>query len=157
MTRSFDVAVWGPPFWETIHNVALAYPDNPSSQDKINYKQFYLNLDKVLPCTICVKYMRDIVASYDISDYLDSPTHLFEWTVLIHNAVNKHLKKPILTLDVALAHHGRKISVSDTESLKRKEAYTFTLLLFSFFILVFLISSLISIKLTTPSNPNLTE
>lgn len=153
MAPTFSALVWGPPFWETIHNVALAYPENPSSQDKINYKQFYLNLDKVLPCTICVKYMRDIVASYDISDYLDSPMHLFEWTVLIHNAVNKHLKKPILTLDVALAHHGRKISatVSDTESLKRKEAYAFTLLLFSFFILVFLISTLVSIKLTTPS------
>ena len=44
---------WGPGAWSFIHYVALAYPENPTGEDKENYKMFYANLINVLPCQKC--------------------------------------------------------------------------------------------------------
>ena len=44
---------WGRNIWKTIHYIPLGYPSNPSIEDKINYKNFYISLGNVLPCKIC--------------------------------------------------------------------------------------------------------
>jgi len=45
--------VWGPAMWHFLHTMSFNYPVNPSKEDKINYRNFVMNLRNVLPCKYC--------------------------------------------------------------------------------------------------------
>lgn len=85
--------VWGPPAWKFIHLLTLNYPNKPTFQDKYNYKQFILSLQKVLPCETCSKHFEENIQNSNFEDILKSRESLFEWFVDVHNSVNKQNKK----------------------------------------------------------------
>ena len=41
MKDSIKPNIWGPHGWKFLHYVSLGYPENPTPEDKINYKNFY--------------------------------------------------------------------------------------------------------------------
>lgn len=84
--------IWGSHFWNTIHFVALGLPHNPEASDKQAYKSFYTNLVHIIPCQECADHLRENFSKLpNIDDYLNSPRELFNWTVQLHNVVNKML------------------------------------------------------------------
>ena len=85
--------IWGPPAWKFIHLLTLNYPNKPTFQDKYNYKQFILSLQKVLPCETCSKHFQENIQNSNFEDILKSRESLFEWFVDVHNSVNKQNKK----------------------------------------------------------------
>ena len=89
-------ATWGPHLWSSLHYIALGYPESPSMTDKYNYKLFYENISKVLPCEKCAEHYKTSLAKNPIDTFLEGPKSLFEWTVMIHNEANKHLGKPMM-------------------------------------------------------------
>lgn len=94
----------GPKLWKSIHNVALLeYPENPSEDDKTYYMNYYKDFWKVIPCLKCSVNYRKNWEELPITSYLESRTQLFEWTVLLHNIVNKELGKKEISLSEALA------------------------------------------------------
>ena len=103
-------STWGTHLWIGLHYIALGYPATPSISDKMNYKYFFENLDKVLPCGKCADHYKANVKNTPIDNYMDSPGKLFEWTVIMHNAVNQILGKPTITLEEASAIYTLKIS-----------------------------------------------
>lgn len=88
-----DPEIWGPPAWKFIHLLTLNYPNKPTFQDKYNYKQFILALQKVLPCDTCANHFQQNIQNSDFNDILQSRESLFEWFVDVHNSVNKQNKK----------------------------------------------------------------
>ena len=88
-----DKNAWGEYLWHTIHFVALGYPKNPSEKDKTNYKLFYENLKNVIPCEECSKHYEKNLKEINVKNFLETKEKLFEWTVLIHNQVNKLLNR----------------------------------------------------------------
>ena len=88
-----DKNSWGEYLWHTIHFVSLGYPIKPSINDKKYYKNFYENLKNVLPCQECSEHYEKNLKKYNIDNFLDTREKLFEWTILIHNEVNKMLGK----------------------------------------------------------------
>lgn len=94
--------VWGKYIWLSIHIIALGYPDKPSEQDKKNYKDYYTNLWKVLPCEKCsinyVRHLRELPIDENLTDTMS----LFKWTVDLHNIVNKETGKRQLSFEEAL-------------------------------------------------------
>jgi hypothetical protein len=93
-----DPEVFGPILWKSIHIIALGYPENPSELDKTMYMTFFRDLWKVIPCYKCsVNYKRHW-DELPITPYLISKEKLFEWTVLLHNVVNKELGKSEINL-----------------------------------------------------------
>lgn len=96
-----DKSVWSDSFWKTFHYIALGYPENPSPQDKLNYKTFYENFGKVLPCKECSIHYKNNFETNDIDSYLENSDKLFEWTVIFHNHVNKFTNSKILSIDDA--------------------------------------------------------
>ena len=46
-------SVWGPSMWHFLHTMSFNYPVNPTEDDKKNYMNFVLMLEKVLPCKYC--------------------------------------------------------------------------------------------------------
>jgi hypothetical protein len=45
--------VWGPSMWHFLHVMSFNYPNHPSIQDKINYRNYILSLQYILPCKYC--------------------------------------------------------------------------------------------------------
>jgi hypothetical protein len=83
---------WGKEGWKFIHWVALTYPSKPTEDDKKNYKRFFDSLQDVLPCPICAVHFKENMLKNPIR--LNSNVELFNWTVDMHNEVNKqNLKK----------------------------------------------------------------
>jgi hypothetical protein len=92
---------WGKEAWKFIHWVALTYPHKPTDQDKKNYLRFFESLQDVLPCPICAEHFKRNMKDYPIN--LESNKQLFNWTVDIHNLVNKQNGKKTLTFDQAFS------------------------------------------------------
>jgi hypothetical protein len=93
--------IWGRYLWTSIHTIALGYPDEPSEQDKKDYKEFFTNLWKVIPCQRCAENYKKHLVEIPLDGFLSSNDDLFKWTVDLHNIVNKHLRKPVVSLKQA--------------------------------------------------------
>ena len=89
--------VWGPILWTTIHIVALGYPKEPTFSEKRAAKEFYESLTHLIPCPICKLHYQQHLKENPLTPSLDSRHDLFQWTVKIHNLVNKELGKPEYT------------------------------------------------------------
>lgn len=94
--------IWGPYTWKFIHATTLDYPENPSKEDMENYKNFYTQLQYVLPCGKCRNNLRDHLKSFPLTDEaLANRSNLFNWSVDLHNIVNYHTGKPMISYDKA--------------------------------------------------------
>jgi hypothetical protein len=92
---------WGKHFWATIHVTALGYPDEPSSQNALAYKTFYLSFGEILPCQKCRKNFKDHLKELPMERALKNRDALFDWTVRLHNIVNRDLHRSEWTIDYA--------------------------------------------------------
>jgi hypothetical protein len=99
--------VWGPFFWHTIHITALGYSNKPTYAQKKAAKEFYTSLTVLIPCPVCREHYAKHVETYPITPHLDSRDDLFKWTVVLHNAVNKDLRKPEFSENDSIAFYRR--------------------------------------------------
>jgi hypothetical protein len=96
--------IWGPYGWKYFHFVALAYPINPTDEDKLNYYNFYIFFGKTLPCENCIHHYAEHLQNFPLTDYiLSTKDTLLKWTIDIHNEVNKKGNKKIYDYDEAVA------------------------------------------------------
>lgn len=99
---------WGPHFWSMIHYTALGYPDSPSPIDREKYKEFFENLGFILPCKQCSFNYNRHLRELPIDSYLENKSTLFEWTVKLHNIVNRDTGKTIqYSFDQAWSKYNR--------------------------------------------------
>ena len=45
--------IWGPPMWHALHTISFNYPTHPTPEEKRHYRDFFLQLQHVLPCKYC--------------------------------------------------------------------------------------------------------
>ena len=94
---------WGPHAWKFIHIVALAYPVKPTLEDKQNYKRFYTTIGDIIPCAHCREhYKENLVKNPITDDILVNRKKLLNWTIDIHNEVNKLTGKTTYDYDTAV-------------------------------------------------------
>jgi hypothetical protein len=87
--------IWGEHMWESIHCVAFGYPVEPTNEQKEQYKNFFIQIQYVLPCRYCREsYGQFITTEDDLilkeSD-LKNRESITRWTYRLHNRVNKKL------------------------------------------------------------------
>ena len=90
---------WGKQGWHFIHSIAYNYPDNPTQEDKKNYSDFIHSMQKVLPCPFCAEHFKQNIIKMPIRLY--NKSEFFNWTVDMHNEVNKLNGKAILSYEEA--------------------------------------------------------
>ena len=93
---SADPVTWGPHVWSTIHTVA-----KKADFDDCRH-HFYALLDALeylLPCETC---RLDYCAQRRLLQGHEKRISAFEYSVMLHNAVNKKLGKPLLSLEAAV-------------------------------------------------------
>jgi hypothetical protein len=103
----FSPNVWGPFFWHTMHVAALGYPKEPTYTEKKAAKEFYESLQFMLPCGICREHYAKHIQANPISTFLDRRADLFRWTIMVHNEVNKTLKKPEMSEQEVMGYYSR--------------------------------------------------
>lgn len=103
----FPPIIWGPFFWHTIHIVALGYPKKPTYIDKKSAKEFYESLVFLLPCEVCREHYREHLSKNPLTPFLDTRKDLLNWTIKIHNEVNKMLGKPEWTEAEVISYYER--------------------------------------------------
>lgn len=88
--------IWGPLFWQLLHDVSVVYDKYWNQWDQEQKKKmnsFWSILRHILPC----KYCRE---SYKKFFTQDKPSYPFvKWTFELHNKVNAKLKKPLFEQD----------------------------------------------------------
>jgi hypothetical protein len=107
---------WGKEAWKFIHWVALTYPTNPTPIDKKNYLKFFESLQDVLPCPFCAVHFKQNMTKNPIR--LDNNMELFNWTVEMHNEVNRQNSKKIYTYEEALKEITNPKSYEDKSEKK---------------------------------------
>jgi hypothetical protein len=100
-------SLWGRQAWHFIHVVALSYPNSPTDAEKENYLAFFKSLRHTLPCPMCAKHFEENMEKLPIR--LENTKDLFQWTVDVHNEVNKSNGKRLLTYEEALKDINRNV------------------------------------------------
>lgn len=94
--------LWGKYMWMSIHLIALGYPNNPTQADKNAYFSYFNELYKVIPCEVCAKNYLQHLSEIPLTEkVLSSRNTLFDWTVDLHNIVNKMLGKDVISKEHA--------------------------------------------------------
>lgn len=99
-----DPQVWGKYQWTAIHFAALGYPKSPTEGQKQYYFTYFTKiLPEILPCLKCRQHLKQTLQTEHPmnSSALANSDTLFEWTVSLHNVVNRRLGKPTLSLEEA--------------------------------------------------------
>jgi hypothetical protein len=94
--------IWGPHLWFSLHSISFNYPLKPTIEDKHNYKNFFLNLQEVIPCSVCKKNYKRHLNEHPIQDYLDNRKSLVYWLIDMHNMVNVEIGKKLFSYDIVI-------------------------------------------------------
>jgi Erv1 / Alr family len=127
--------IWGKYVWTSVHILALGYPDKPTPEDMQNYKTFYTDLWKVIPCHKCSINYKKHLDDLPIDKYLTDNMSLFRWTVEFHNIVNKELGKKEWSFEETLDKF-RKIAKGDDEKFVSIDSKWDTLIWWSTLIII---------------------
>ena len=117
--------VWGPSLWHSLHTISFNYPQNPSLNDKKNYKNFILNLKNILPCKYCRINLKENFKCLPLRDSDMKNRETFsKYVYNLHEHINKMLKKKSnLTYDdvrVRYEHFRARCSKSKTSKKLKK-------------------------------------
>lgn len=90
----FLTTVWGPAQWHMLHTISFNYPVNPTLEQKIQYRNYVLSLQNVLPCGACRKNLKMNFKHLPLkmSDMKSRDT-FSRYIYNLHELVNKMLKK----------------------------------------------------------------
>ena len=105
--------VWGAPFWFIIHTIAINYPERPTFIERRNHHDFFRNLANIIPCEDCRRNYAKHFAKYPIDSFLDSKYALLQWTIVMHNEVNKLYGKPEMNTSEVIQLYQKIYAVSD--------------------------------------------
>ena len=56
--------IWGEHAWIFLHTITLNFPENPTFEDKHNYKTFFESLKYILPCPTCREHYKENINKY---------------------------------------------------------------------------------------------
>lgn len=115
--------LWGKHLWRSIHYISLGYPIKPTAENAEQYRQFFSNLWKVIPCEKCALNYKRHLDELPIDVYLKDNAALFEWTVKLHNIVNRELGKNEMSFEDA-----KKMYLAVPRSCKEKWTYALLIL-----------------------------
>lgn len=103
--------LWGKPCWQFLHHLSLAYPNNPTDEDKINIKNYIIALSKIIPCSKCRLHFATNLQKYPLSEKaLENKYNFVNWVKDIHNLVNHANGKKLYTYEDVIKEYENNVS-----------------------------------------------
>lgn len=91
----FQVSVWGPMVWTSLHIISFNYPVNPTPTDKKHYKDYIYSLRHILPCKYCrINLTNNLKTKPLLMCHMKNRDTFSRYIYELHELVNKMLKKP---------------------------------------------------------------
>jgi len=87
--------IWGGPGWIFNHSVTFGYPLEPTEEQKLKYKNYFISLGDVLPCKYCRESYEKFIATGETAltnDVMENRVTLTKWFYRVHEAVNAKLE-----------------------------------------------------------------
>jgi len=84
---------WGPRKWIFLHSIVSCYPNEPTHAQKLLYLRTINLVVRFIPCPICKKHFQKLLKQYPIFPNITCKTKLRNYFFMLHNKVNKRLKK----------------------------------------------------------------
>lgn len=86
--------IWGPPMWHFLHTMSFNYPVEPTQQQKHEYREFILSLEKILPCGKCRKNLKKNFQQLPLlKKHMVTRETFSRYIYELHEIVNRMLKK----------------------------------------------------------------
>ena len=145
--------IWGSHLWFSLHTISFAYPIKPTVTDQNNYKNFFVSLQYVIPCSVCQRNYKRHLLEHPIDKHLNSRKDLVYWLIDIHNMVNSEIGKKFMSYDVVLKKYenvyqkdlliGKNMDYDSadisTNSIDNKQKYNLEYILLLILIIIFII------------------
>jgi hypothetical protein len=138
--------IWGPHGWRFLHYITLGYPNNPTQKDKDTYRNFIEQFKEIIPCEICKNHFKQNLLKHSLSDdIMSNKISFINWSIDMHNEVNKTNKKRILTYSEGLKEilkncHGEDCNIQNEHFNNDKKTSNNYFLISIIIILVILLS-----------------
>ena len=87
--------------WPLFHQHALVAVDGDAFDLTIHYT-FYWKFGERLPCMVCAQHYYAAFSDIPFGLLVHDRESLFAWTVMIHNAINRRLGKPNVSVEEAI-------------------------------------------------------
>jgi hypothetical protein len=153
--------IWGSHLWFSLHTITFTYPLKPTHNEKIEFRNFFLALQNVIPCSVCKRNYKRHLQEKPIEPHLESRKDLVYWLIDIHNMVNAEIGKKILPYETVIKKYENVYqknllevdhcySSSNDNTQFNKQLYMY-FLLFLFIIFIIFITR-ISIPTGIPKN-----
>ena len=128
--------IWGPHAWFFLHTICLNYPDKPTKNDKNIYKNFFVNLQNIIPCEKCKKHYNSNLKKHNINTSLNCKKDLLQWCVNIQNELRMCNKQKPFTLNEVLCYYNRKYS---NNTINIDKIYIYIIIFISIIFIIFYI------------------
>lgn len=87
-------STWGPAIWHFLHMISFNYPVDPTPQQKRQFRDFVLSLQKVLPCKYCRMNLSKNLKQMPLTlDHMRDRGTFSRYIYELHELVNRMLKK----------------------------------------------------------------
>lgn len=86
--------VWGPSMWHYLHTMSFNYPVKPTKIEKLQYRNFILGLQYVLPCGHCRKNLKNNFKAHPLTmNCMKNRDSFSRYVYKLHETINKLLGK----------------------------------------------------------------
>ena len=111
---NLDPKIWGPYGWLFIQSSILTYPNNPSENEKLAYKQFIESLKIILPCLKCRDHITQYINDNPLNDnILNNRDNFLKWILGAQNNVNKINNKKLIKYDEFIDYYKNHYSMNN--------------------------------------------
>ena len=92
--EGFLTNVWGPLMWTYLHIMSFNYPNNPTMENKMHYRQFILSLQYVLPCKYCRINFTNFLKKHPLKmTHMSNRNTFSRYIYQLHESINTILHK----------------------------------------------------------------
>ena len=140
MRQNLEPKIWGPHAWFFLESIAMAYPQEPTYDDKKNAEKFFISLQLLIPCKKCRDNYKKHLKEYPLNeDILANRDNLFKWIVDIHNSVDPKKKR---TYDEVFNYYLEKYNIGNVKKKKTLCKRNILIILFLILITIYLLYKL---------------
>ena len=105
---------WGPKTWFFLESAAMAYPTNPTDEEKTSAKNLILSLRDLLPCEMCRinyrNYLNEIIQGNYLDDAVRDRDAFMNFIILLHNDVRVINNTPARSVEEIFNYYQQQYS-----------------------------------------------
>lgn len=115
--HNYNPKLWGSSAWTFLMYIAMAYPDNPTNNDREQMKLFLRSMGNVLPCEKCrINFSNHQLELPLNENVLNNRINLLNWMATINNQVRVNNNEPQMDIQEIIKKYIDKNNMQSTNN-----------------------------------------